>query len=74
MYEDNSKAPTYENNSKAPTVGVGSLNPLPILMRLKNQRSETLKRLANLEVAIKLLEENPTVMQVIESLNKLGGY
>ena len=53
---------------------LGITKNVPLLTRLKEQKTDMESRLADINNAIVALEGNPEVQSVIEALNKLGHY
>lgn len=58
----------------ASATGFSSSKEVPVLARLKAQKEQLEKKLANINDAISQLESHPEIYGVLEALNKLGHY
>lgn len=69
----------YTNQSENLTKAVYECAPVPVrrqtvLESLQHRREQASIHLADLEGAIKALEDNPGALAALEALQKVGGY
>ena len=54
------------------SASIGMLRNVSLTERLKNQRNDLSKRVAELDSAIAAIEANPNVQEVLDALSKMG--
>ena len=72
MFDAGTGGSSFPTEQPSPEMRLGALNATPtITERLRRERAQFAAKLAEVDVALQIVEANPAVQQVIDALAKL---